>query len=192
MNATDLSTGTLRVLAISGSLRAGSVNSAILRAAGALAGTEVKLEVWDGLAEVPPFNEDHEAEPGAGVLALRAAINAADALLFATPEYNHSLPGQLKNALDWASRPYGASALGGKPAAVVGASPSGFGAKWAQAELSRILKACGAVVVGEELCVPKANAALGEDGLPVSEELRGALTGLLAALGEAAGAARAA
>ncbi|GHF28856.1 FMN reductase [Streptomyces mashuensis] len=195
MNAIDTpATGTeaVRILAISGSLRAGSVNSALLRAAAALAGPEVKVELWDGLATVPPFSEDDEAAPGAAVEALRAAITDADALLFATPEYNTSIPGQLKNALDWASRPYGAGALTGTTAAVIGASPSGFGAKWAQAELRKVLSACGAQVVGEELCVAKAHTVLGEDGLPTDEELRTALTGLVGTLAEAARAAKAA
>ncbi|MFI9201538.1 NADPH-dependent FMN reductase [Streptomyces sp. NPDC053048] len=175
----------IRVLAISGSLRADSVNAQILRAAGTLADTEVKLELWDGLSAVQPFSEDDEAEPGAGVQEMRAAMGAADALLFATPEYNSSLPGQLKNALDWASRPYRQSALTGKPVAVIGASPSGFGAKYAQAELRKVLKASDAELVGDELCVPKANSVLGEDGLPVDQELRDALVGLIRALGEA-------
>ncbi|MFI1971856.1 NADPH-dependent FMN reductase [Streptomyces cinnamoneus] len=185
-------TGVVRVLAISGSVRAGSVNSAILRAGAALAGAEVKLELWDGLKAVEPFSEDDEAAPGAGVKALLAAIAEADALLIATPEYNGSVPGQLKNALDWASRPYGRSVLVGKTASVIGASPSGFGAKWAQADLRKILGACGAEVVGEELCVAQAHTVLGEDGLPTDEELRTALTTLVATLVEAARAAKAA
>ncbi|GAA2718720.1 MULTISPECIES: NAD(P)H-dependent oxidoreductase [Streptomyces] len=182
----------VRILAISGSLRAASVNTAVLRAAAALAGTDAKVEIWDGLAAVQPFNEDHEAEPGSGVRELRAAVEAADALLFATPEYNSSLPGQLKNALDWASRPYGASVLGGRTAAVIGASPSAFGAKWSQAELRKVLTNSGVEVVGEELCVARAHEALGEDGLPVDEELRAALTGVVTALVEKVRADRAA
>ncbi len=189
MNTIDRSTDTLRVLAISGSLRADSINSALLRAAGALGGPEVKLELWDGLAAVPPFSEDDEAEPGAGVAGMLAAVAGADALLFATPEYNRSLPGQLKNALDWASRPYGRSVLTGKTVAVIGASPGNFGGRRAHADLTKVLKACGAVVVGDEVCVPQADTALGEDGLPATEELRTALTGLLDALGEAVRAA---
>lgn len=176
----------VRVLAVSGSLRAGSYNSAVLRAAASLAGPEVKIELWDGLAAVPPFSEDDEATPIAAVEALRAAIGASDALLIATPEYNSSVPGQLKNALDWASRPYGASVLSGKTAAVIGTSPGRFGGKLAQAELRKVLTTCGAEVVGDELTVPKANEALGEDGLPVSEELRTALLTLLGALADAA------
>lgn len=189
MNTIDQPTGTLRVLAISGSLRTDSINSDLLRAAGALGGPGVKLELWDGLAAVPPFSEDDEAEPGAGVAGMLAAFAGADALLFATPEYNRSLPGQLKNALDWASRPYGRSVLTGKAAAVIGASPGNFGGRRGHADLTKVLKACGAVVVGDEVCVPQAHTALGEDGLPVGEELRTALTGLLDALGEAVRAA---
>lgn len=185
MNATDLSTGPVRVLGISGSLRSDSFNTAALRAVAALAGAEVQLDVWDGLAAVPPFNQDEEDAPAAAVLALREAITGADALLFATPEYNSSLPGQLKNALDWASRPYGKAALAGRTVAVIGASPSGFGAKWAQAELRKVLTACGAEVVGPELCIAQAHSAFGPDGLPVSPELRTSLTDLAEVLAAA-------
>ncbi|MEV4443710.1 NAD(P)H-dependent oxidoreductase [Streptomyces sp. NPDC049577] len=190
MNAIDLPAGTVRVLAISGSLRAGSNNTAILRAAAKLTGTDVHVEVWDGLATVPPFSEDHEAEPAAPVAELRAAITAADALFISTPEYNSSIPGQLKNALDWASRPYGESVLNGKHAAVIGASPSAYGAKWAQAELRKVLTASGAEVVGDELTVPQANTVVDAEGVLANDELRDSLTKLLAQLADAARATK--
>src|SRR5438445_7949550 len=126
----------MRVLGIPGSLRQDSLNKALLRTAAERLPGGVELETFDRLAEIPPFSEDAEAGPAPdAVRELREAIRAADAVLIATPEYNHSLPGQLKNALDWASRPAGQSALSGKPAAVIGASKSMFGAVWAQAEL---------------------------------------------------------
>jgi chromate reductase len=100
----------------------------------------VGLVQFDTLAEIPPFDEDHDREPApAAVRGLRDAIESADALLIATPEYNASIPGQLKNALDWASRPFATNVLRGKPVAVIGASTGPFGAVWAQAELRKVL-----------------------------------------------------
>ena len=126
----------MRVLGISGSLRRDSLNDALLRAAAERLPAGAELVRFDRLADVPPFSEDAESSPAPdAVRELREAIRAADAVLIATPEYNHSLPGQLKNALDWASRPAGQSSLTGKPAAAIGASKSMFGAVWAQAEL---------------------------------------------------------
>src|SRR5579864_8009667 len=124
----------MNVLGISGSLRRDSHNAALLRAAGELLPDGVELEVWDGLKAVPPYDEDDDVEPApAAVADLRDAIAGADAILITTPEYNHSIPGQLKNALDWASRPKLEAALWTKPVAVIGASQSMYGALWAQA-----------------------------------------------------------
>ena len=145
----------MKVLGISGSLRRGSHNTALLRAAAELLPDGVELELWDGLKAVPPYDEDDddvESAPAA-VASLRDAIAGADAVLFATPEYNHSIPGQLKNALDWLSRPLDRSPLLNKPVSVIGASQGAFGAVWAQAELRKVLGALGARVVDEELPV---------------------------------------
>ncbi len=151
----------MRVLGISGSLRKGSLNSALLRAASERLPAGAELETFERLAEIPPYSEDAEAGPlPDGVRELRAAIRGADAVLIATPEYNHSLPGQLKNALDWASRPAGQSALNGKPAAAIGASKSMFGAVWAQAELRKVLAAMGGRVIEAELPVARAHQQL--------------------------------
>ena len=118
---------------------------------------------WDGLAAVPPFDEDAETEPApAAVAELRAAIAGADAVLFATPEYNGSVPGQLKNALDWVSRPHATNPLRNTPVAVVGASTGGFGAVWAQADLRRILARIGARVLDTELAVAHAHTRCDE------------------------------
>jgi chromate reductase, NAD(P)H dehydrogenase (quinone) len=148
----------MRVLGLSGSLRRESHNSALLRAAAERLPAGVELVPFERLGEIPPYDEDVEVrdvpEP---VRDLREAIRRADAVLFATPEYNHSIPGQLKNALDWASRPAGESALSGKPAAAVGASTGMFGAVWAQAELRKVLGAMGGRVLEAEL--PIAHAA---------------------------------
>jgi chromate reductase len=148
----------MRVLGISGSLRADSHNSALLRAAAERLPTGTELIPYERLAEIPPYDEDVELDgvPEA-VRDLRDAIRSADAVLVATPEYNHSIPGQLKNALDWVSRPAGKSALNGKPVAAIGASTGMFGAVWAQAELRKVLGALGGRVIEAEL--PVAHAA---------------------------------
>jgi chromate reductase len=122
---------------------------------------------------VPPYDEDDDREDEAdpAVTDLRDAIARADAVLIATPEYNSSVPGQLKTAIDWASRPRGAAALLGKPVAVVGASTGSFGGVWAQAELKKILRTAGARVVDGEIVVPRAHVRLEEDGRLLDEEL---------------------
>jgi chromate reductase len=140
---------TTRVLAISGSLRQASHNTQLLRLAQEHAPDGVEIVLWDGLADVPAYNEDLEVDPGEAVEGLRGAIAGADALLIATPEYNFGVPGALKNALDWASRPYGASALTGVPTAVIGASPSSFMAVQARGDLRRALALSGAIVDDE-------------------------------------------
>src|SRR5215218_1042546 len=118
----------MRVLGISGSLRHDSHNSALLRAAGELVEEEgAEFEVFDGLNAIPPYDEDDSIGPGpVAVARLRRALADADAVLFATPEYNSSIPGVLKNAVDWASRPRDTSPLRNKPVAVIGASTGMF------------------------------------------------------------------
>lgn len=175
----------MQVLAIPGSVRSGSHNAQLLRAAASLSPGGVEVVVWDRLVDLPHFDEDLEAAPGAAVEALRAAARAADAVLIATPEYNHSIPGVLKNALDWLSRPTGSGVLTGKPVAVVGASTGMFGAVWAQAETRKVLGALGAHVLEDELPIPYAHEAIGEDGA-LDGELRGALQGVLTQLQDAA------
>jgi chromate reductase len=157
----------MRILGISGSLRRGSHNRKLLRAASALLPPEAELVEWDGLATLPAFDEDLENTPPEVVRAFFDAIENADALLIATPEYNASLPGALKNALDWASRPFPENVLRYKPAVVVGASTGLFGAVWAQAEVRKVLKASGAHVIESELPVGMADYAFveGEDAL---------------------------
>src|SRR5687767_9855035 len=145
----------MKILAISGSLRDASYNTMLLRAADELVPDGVELELWDGLKAVPPFDEDDEAgEAPAGDADLCDAIAGADAILFATPEYNSSVPGQLKNAIDWASRPVATAPIRNKPVAVIGASTGMFGAVWAQAELRKVLASAGARVLDAELPVP--------------------------------------
>ena len=126
----------LVVCGIAGSLRQGSYNRALLRAAQELVPEGMEIRIFDRMAEIPPFNQDVEAQgdPEA-VQALKQAIRMADALLIATPEYNHGVPGVLKNAIDWASRPPRDSVLAGKPAAIFGASPGITGTARAQSQL---------------------------------------------------------
>jgi chromate reductase len=155
----------VRILGISGSVRRESFNTRLLDAAAELLPEGVELEIWRGLKAVPPFDEDDEAGPApAAVAELRELLAGADAVLFATPEYNGSVPGQLKNALDWASRPPATSPLRNLPVAVVGASPGSFGAVWAQADLRRILARIGARVLEDELAVGNAVARFDEGG----------------------------
>jgi chromate reductase, NAD(P)H dehydrogenase (quinone) len=160
------------VLGISGSLRSESHNTRLLAATQQLFPAGTELEVFSRLAEIPPYSEDDEDTMPPAVAALKAAIAGADAVLVATPEYNGSIPGQLKNALDWVSRPPAGSPLRGKPAAVIGASTGLFGAVWAQAELRKVLKTIGARVVDRDLPVPQAHETLGDDGLPRDELAR--------------------
>ena len=180
----------MRILGISGSLRKDSHNTALLRAAAELLPPGVQLELFDGLRNVPPYDADEDAPEfhAPGVIALKDAIERADAVLISTPEYNHSIPGVLKNALDWASRPVADSVLRGKPAAVVGASTGLFGAVWAQAEVRKALKASGAHVLEGELPVGMADGAFGDDGALADPELAARLRDLVGDLVREVGA----
>lgn len=176
----------MRVLGITGSLRRDSYNHALLREAAERLPAGAELVEFERLREIPPYDADLEAETPMAVAELRRAMREADAVLVATPEYNHSIPGVLKNALDWASRPAGQSALNGKPAAVVGASTGMFGAVWAQAETRKVLGALGGRVVEAELPVARA-AELYRDGhLDLSPEQSHQLEEILATLVSAA------
>jgi chromate reductase, NAD(P)H dehydrogenase (quinone) len=175
----------LRVLGISGSLRRDSHNKKLLRAAGALLPAGVELVLFDGLRELPPYDADLDVEPADPAVArLREAITAADAVLIATPEFNGSLPGVLKNALDWASRPFPDSSLRGKPVAVLGASAGLFGAVWAQADVRKVLGVIGADVIGGELPIGQADSAFAPDGRLVDADQGRALGALLDSLVE--------
>jgi chromate reductase, NAD(P)H dehydrogenase (quinone) len=172
-----------RIVGLTGSLRAGSVNRRLLAAVAHELPADVTLEVWDGLEEVPPFNEDLEGGPvPVAVAELRSLINGADGVLIATPEYNGSVPGQLKNALDWASRPRGAAVLEGMPVATLSASPSRRGGDGAQADLRKVLGVIGAELRGEEIAVPRIHEQFDEDGGLVDQGLRAHLHSTVAAL----------
>jgi chromate reductase len=130
-----MATDTVRILGLSGSLRKESYNSAALRAAQQLVPAGAELEIFDRLREIPLFDQDQEKNPAPAVADLKARVRKADAILFVTPEYNYSIPGVLKNAIDCASRPYGDSAWTGKPVAVMGASIGMLGSARAQYHL---------------------------------------------------------
>ena len=175
----------MRILAISGSLRRDSHNTALLRAAADLLPPGVDLTVYDELEQIPPFNEDRLQRLPVPVEHLRQAVSAADGVLIATPEYNSSIPGVLKNALDWLSRPLIESPLRNKPAVVIGASTGMFGAVWAQAETRKVLGAIGARVVDLELPVPHAHEQFGEHGRLADEDLERELAAAIQALTDA-------
>jgi chromate reductase len=175
-----------RILGISGSLRRDSHNTSLLRAAAEAAGPDIEFELYDGLKQIPPYDEDDDVDQRPeSVARLNEAIAAADAVFFSTPEYNSSIPGQLKNAIDWVSRPVATNALRNKPVAVVGASTGGFGAVWAQAELRKVLAAVGARVLDLELPVPHAHTRF-EDGGLTDDEIRTRLEEAIEALADAA------
>lgn len=177
----------LRVLGISGSLRKGSFNTAVLRAAVELAPPGMTIETAD-LRAIPLYDEDVRAAgvPDA-VQKLRGAIAAADALLIVTPEYNYSIPGVLKNAIDWASRPIRESSLTNQTVSVIGASNGQFGAMWAQADLRKILGTAGARVVGDELPVARASEKFDPEGRLLDGELFERLRLVLGTLASEAG-----
>jgi chromate reductase, NAD(P)H dehydrogenase (quinone) len=157
----------MTILGISGSLRHDSYNTMLLR------NVPLELELWQGLKEIPPYDEDDDVEPAPPAVArMRAAVAGADAIVFATPEYNASVPGQLKNAVDWLSRPRGEAALANKPVAVIGASTGAFGAVWAQSELRKVLATAGARVVDAEVAVGHSPTRFDADGELVDENLK--------------------
>jgi chromate reductase len=173
----------MRVLAISGSLRRDSYNTALLRALAEEAPADVEVVLWDGLKSVPAYDQDDDGRPGPyEVESFRGLVGDADAVFFATPEYNSSIPGALKNALDWASRPLASNAFRSKPVAVASSSAGAFGGVWAAAELRKVLGAMGARVTDVELVVGHAAEKFDENGSLADDELRETLRDSLATL----------
>jgi chromate reductase len=163
----------VKILGISGSLRRESHNRRLLLEVAELLPPGTELELYTELKSVTPYDEDDDGEEVDPVVErLRDAVARADAILIATPEYNASIPGQLKTAIDWASRPRGAASLMNKPVAVIGTSTGSFGGVWAQAELRKVLRTAGARVVDAELAVPRVHVRLAEDGRLLDDELR--------------------
>jgi chromate reductase, NAD(P)H dehydrogenase (quinone) len=182
----------MRVLGISGSLRRDSHNTKLLRAAGEMFKARgVEFEIYPDLKLVPPYDEDDDTDRApAAVTQLREAVAGANALFFSTPEYNYSVPGQLKNAVDWLSRPKATSVMLGKPAGVIGASTGMFGAVWSQAELRKTLGATGARVVDGEVAVGHAQTRFDEDGRlndpNLADQVEAVVDELVAGIGTAA------
>jgi chromate reductase len=173
----------MRVLAISGSLRADSNNTGLLRALREEAPAGIDIEVWDGLKAIPPYDADDDVVPGPpDVEAFRELVREVDAVFFATPEYNSSVPGALKNALDWASRPLATNSFRNKPVAVISSSAGAFGGVWAAAELRKVLGAMGARVTEAELAVGHAAEKFGDDGRLADDDVRQGLSDALATL----------
>jgi chromate reductase len=162
----------MKVLAISGSLRDGSLNTALLRALREEAPSAIEIDLYDGLKAIPPYDVDDDIVPGpVTVEELRERVREADAVFFATPEYNSSVPGVLKNALDWASRPLATNSFRNKPVAVISSSAGAFGGVWAAAELRKVLGAMGARVTEAELSVGHVTEKF-EDGRLVDHDVR--------------------
>jgi chromate reductase, NAD(P)H dehydrogenase (quinone) len=173
----------MRVLAFSGSLRKESFNTGLVRAATEVAPPGVEIELYDRLGALPHYDADLDVGDGPPAVAdLRERIAQADALLFATPEYNGSIPGVLKNAVDWASRPRGNAALWGKPALVIGTSTGAYGGLWAQSELRKVLGIAGARPMEDGLAAPRANESFDAEGRLFDPSARSRLAGLLGEL----------
>jgi chromate reductase len=173
----------VRILAISGSLRGDSNNTALLRALREEAPEGIEIDLWHGLKEIPPYDADDDVVPGPEpVEALRELVREVDGVFFATPEYNSSIPGALKNALDWASRPLATNAFRNKPVAVISSSAGAFGGVWAAAELRKVLGAMGARVTEAELAVGHAHEKLDDSGRLADEDVRQGLRDALQTL----------
>ncbi len=174
----------MKVLAIAGSLREESFSARLIAAAADLAPEGVEVSRYEGLEQIPGFNQDRESEVIENVEDLRRQIDEADALLIITPEYNASMPGQLKNAIDWASRPHGESALAGKPAAVLSSSPMPFGAIWANQQVRKAFTITGTPTVEREVAIGKVDEKLDANDRLTDDQARADVTGLLAELNE--------
>ena len=169
----------LLILGIAGSLREASFNRAALRAAQELVPAGARLETFD-IKGIPAFNQDEEAQPPAKVTEFKERIRAADAILFVTPEYNYSIPGVLKNAIDWASRPYGDSAWTGKPVAVMGASVGALGTARAQYHLRQCFVFLNMYPVNQpEVMIGNAHKAFDQQGKLTNEASRELIAKLL-------------
>ncbi len=173
----------MRILAISGSLRDASNSTALLRALREEAPEGVEIVLWDGLKSMPPYDQDDDVVPApAAVAAFRELVSRSDAVFFATPEYNSSVPGALKNALDWGSRPLATNPFRNKPVAVISSSAGAFGGVWAAAELRKVLGAMGSRVAEAELAVGHANEKLDDRGRLADQDVREGLREALDAL----------
>jgi NAD(P)H-dependent FMN reductase len=167
------------ILMLVGSLRADSWTAALTREAARLLPEGATAQVYDDLVSLPHYDQDLDTDsPPAPVAAFREAVRRADALVVATPEYNGSMPGVLKNAIDWASRPRGASSLAGKPVAVISVSPSPRGAQWAREEAEKVLRVAGAVPLEQSVGIPVVHEVV-VDGAVADADVERALRTLM-------------
>lgn len=174
----------VKILGFAGSLRRGSYNQSALRVAQTFSEADVKVDIFD-LNDIPMFNEDDEANPSKVVIAFREKIRIADAVLIATPEYNYAVPGVLKNAIDWGSRPYGKGALVGKPVAIMGASVSMLGTARAQYQLRQTLIALNMYVLNQpEVMIPFAQDVFDAHGNITNEKTRERIKEFVSALAD--------
>jgi chromate reductase len=172
----------VHILGFAGSLRKQSYNRSLLSAATEMVPDDATLEVFD-LEGIPPFNQDLEQQPPEKVREFKAKIRAADAILIVTPEYNYSIPGVLKNAIDWASRPYGDNAFNGKPVAVMGASIGMLGTARAQYDLRRSFVFLNMFPLNQpEVMVPFAQDKVDSNGRVTDEKTRKKIRELLESL----------
>ena len=175
----------MKVLAIAGSLRKDSFSSRLAAAAAGLAPEGVEVELYADLGDIPNYNQDLEPNNiPAGVEDLRNRMEDSDALLIVTPEYNASVPGALRNAIDWASRPHGASALQGRPAAIISNSPMPFGAVWANEQVRKSFTITGTPTVERELAIGKVDEKLSDENTITDEETRDDVVAILLELEE--------
>ncbi|HEX6561680.1 MAG TPA: NAD(P)H-dependent oxidoreductase [Nitrososphaera sp.] len=172
----------VKILGIAGSLRKGSYNRAALRAAQKLVPDNARLEIFE-LDGIPPFNQDLEMQPPQAVSELKSKVRSADAILFVTPEYNYSVSGVLKNAIDWGSRPYGDSAWEGKPAAIMGASMGMMGTVRAQYHLRQMFVFLNMYALNRpEVMIPRAADKFDAQGNLIDNDTRERIRELLSAL----------
>jgi len=185
----------VKILVLVGSLRSGSTNQQLAEAAVHHAPAGATLTIFEGLTDLPFYNEDIDVEGSvpAAAIAFREALDAADAVLAVTPEYNGTIPAVLKNAIDWASRPYGASSISGKPVAAIGSAFGQFGGVWAQDDARKSFGIAGARVVNEvSVAIPESVVRFAtlhpRDDTEVAEKLGAVLTTLVDAARETAAA----
>jgi len=173
----------VKILGFGGSLRKGSYSTALLHAAEEAAPEGVEVELWERIPDIPPFNQDEEKTPPPVIIDFKARIKRADAILIATPEYNYSFPGYLKNAIDWASRPYGDNAFAEKPAAIFSSSTGSIGGARAQYHLRQCFVFLGMQPINMPECiVDHAQDKVGEDGKLNDPKTRKRITEVLEAL----------
>ena len=182
-----MSDNKLKILAIPGSVRAASFNRGLLVAARDTDLPGFEIEIYDGIGDLPIFSQELEGENRPTLATeLDTAVREADAVLISTPEYSGSIPGGLKNLLDWGSRPPGNGAFMGKPTAIIGASPGQYGAARSVEMTTKILAALGAIVLEQNLTVGRAMERFGPDGTLSDEMVRRSLEDVLTGLGDLA------